>query len=72
MFAKYSEGFVIFPGGFGTLDELFEALTLVQTRKINRFPISLYNSTYWKGLLDWIVKRKSDDEGSPGCQPLAA
>lgn len=55
MFVKYSEGFVIFPGGFGTLDELFEALTLVQTRKISRFPIILYDSSYWKGLLDWIV-----------------
>src|SRR5262249_21732195 len=56
MFVKYSEGFVIFPGGFGTLDELFEALTLVQTRKINRFPIILYDSGYWKGLLDWVVQ----------------
>ena len=54
MFVKYSNGFVIFPGGFGTLDELFEALTLVQTRKVNRFPIVLYNSAYWQGLLDWI------------------
>ncbi|HMB08883.1 MAG TPA: TIGR00730 family Rossman fold protein [Isosphaeraceae bacterium] len=54
MFVKYSNGFVIFPGGFGTLDELFEALTLVQTRKISRFPIVLYESSYWKGLLDWI------------------
>ncbi len=54
MFVKYSNGFVIFPGGFGTLDELFEALTLVQTRKINRFPIVLFGSAYWKGLLDWI------------------
>jgi uncharacterized protein (TIGR00730 family) len=54
MFVKYANGFVIFPGGFGTLDELFEALTLVQTRKISRFPIVLYGSTYWKGLLDWI------------------
>ena len=54
MFVKYSSGFVIFPGGFGTLDELFEALTLVQTRKISRFPIVLYDSSYWKGLLDWI------------------
>jgi uncharacterized protein (TIGR00730 family) len=54
MFVKYSNGFVIFPGGFGTLDELFEALTLVQTRKINRFPIVLYDSSYWKGLLDWV------------------
>jgi len=54
MFVKYANGFVIFPGGFGTLDELFEALTLVQTRKISRFPIVLYSSAYWKGLLDWI------------------
>ena len=54
MFVKYSEGFVIFPGGFGTLDELFEALTLVQTRKIRQFPIVLFGSAYWKGLLDWI------------------
>jgi uncharacterized protein (TIGR00730 family) len=54
MFVKYSNGFAIFPGGFGTLDELFEALTLVQTRKISRFPIVLYDSSYWKGLLDWI------------------
>jgi uncharacterized protein (TIGR00730 family) len=56
MFVKYSDGFVIFPGGFGTLDEMFESLTLVQTRKINRFPIILYNSAYWSGLLDWVVK----------------
>ena len=54
MFVKYSDGFVIFPGGFGTLDELFEALTLVQTRKIHRFPIVLYGKEYWSGLLDWI------------------
>jgi len=54
MFVKYSEGFVIFPGGFGTLDELFEALTLVQTQKIHRFPIILYSSAYWAGLIDWI------------------
>jgi uncharacterized protein (TIGR00730 family) len=54
MFVKYANGFVIFPGGFGTLDELFEALTLVQTRKISRFPIVLYDSSYWSGLLDWI------------------
>jgi uncharacterized protein (TIGR00730 family) len=54
MFVKYSEGFVIFPGGFGTLDELFEALTLVQTHKIHRFPIVLYGRDYWRGLLDWV------------------
>jgi uncharacterized protein (TIGR00730 family) len=55
MFVKYSTGFVIFPGGFGTLDELFEALTLVQTRKINKCPIILYNRSYWHGLLSWIT-----------------
>ncbi|CAN5757592.1 TIGR00730 family Rossman fold protein [soil metagenome] len=54
MFVKYTDGFVIFPGGFGTLDELFEALTLVQTRKINRFPIVLYDSAYWSKMLEWI------------------
>ena len=54
MFVKFSNGFVIFPGGFGTLDELFESLTLVQTGKIRRFPIVLYGSSYWSGLLDWI------------------
>jgi uncharacterized protein (TIGR00730 family) len=55
MFVKYSSGFVIFPGGFGTLDELFESLTLVQTRKVSRFPIILYNRSYWRGLLDWVA-----------------
>jgi hypothetical protein len=54
MFVKYSLGFIIFPGGFGTLDELFEALTLIQTRKIRDFPIVLFGSDYWRGLLDWI------------------
>jgi len=54
MFVKYSTGFVIFPGGFGTMDELFEALTLVQTKKIERFPIVLYGKAYWQGLIDWM------------------
>ena len=54
MFVKYAVAYVIFPGGFGTLDELFEALTLVQTRKIRRFPIILYGSSYWKGMIDWV------------------
>jgi uncharacterized protein (TIGR00730 family) len=54
MFVKYSEAFIIFPGGFGTLDELFEALTLIQTRKIRDFPVVLFGSRYWAGLLDWI------------------
>lgn len=54
MFVKYSLGFVIFPGGFGTLDELFEALTLIQTRKIRNFPVILFDSRYWSGLLNWM------------------
>lgn len=54
MFVKYSLGFIIFPGGFGTLDELFEALTLIQTHKIRNFPVVLYGSDYWQGLLNWI------------------
>ena len=53
-FVKYSHGFVVFPGGFGTLDELFEALTLVQTQKVTRFPIVLVGVEYWRGLVDWI------------------
>jgi uncharacterized protein (TIGR00730 family) len=54
MFVKYSQGFIVMPGGFGTLDELFEAMTLIQTGKIGRFPIILYDSAFWNGLLDWI------------------
>ncbi len=54
MFVKYSQGFVVMPGGFGTLDELFEAITLIQTYKIEKFPIILVSTEFWKGLLDWI------------------
>ena len=54
MFVKYSLGFVIFPGGFGTFDELFEALTLIQTKKIRNFPVVLFGSNYWRGLLEWF------------------
>jgi uncharacterized protein (TIGR00730 family) len=54
MFIKYSQGFVVMPGGFGTLDELFEAITLIQTKKIGRFPIVLINSQFWTGLIEWI------------------
>lgn len=54
MFVKYSLAFVIFPGGFGTFDELFEALTLIQTKKIRNFPIVLFGTKYWKGMLDWL------------------
>ena len=54
MFVKYSNAFIIFPGGFGTLDELFEALTLIQTRKIHDFPVVLYGSSYWQPMMDWL------------------
>lgn len=54
MFVKYSQGFVVMPGGFGTLDELFEAITLIQTKKVAKFPIILVGTAFWSGLLDWI------------------
>jgi uncharacterized protein (TIGR00730 family) len=60
MFVKYSQGFVVMPGGFGTLDELFEALTLIQTEKIGSFPIVLVGSDFWKGLIDWLKERVMD------------
>lgn len=56
MFVKYSQGFVVMPGGFGTLDELFEAITLIQTHKIDTFPIILVGTEFWTGLVDWIKK----------------
>jgi uncharacterized protein (TIGR00730 family) len=54
MFVKYSQGFVVMPGGFGTLDELFEALTLIQTNKIEKFPIIMVGTEFWEGLMDWV------------------
>jgi len=57
MFVKAAEGFVIFPGGFGTLDELFESLTLIQTGKVLHFPVVLFDSDYWQGLLGWLRER---------------
>jgi uncharacterized protein (TIGR00730 family) len=54
MFVKYAQGFVVMPGGFGTLDELFEALTLVQTHKVTSFPVVLVDSEYWSGLINWL------------------
>ncbi len=66
MFVKYAQGFIVFPGGFGTLDEFFEAMTLIQTKKINKFPVVLIGSEYWGGLVDWIkgtmVKNKTISE----------
>ena len=60
MFVKYASGFIVLPGGFGTLDELFEAVTLVQTRKVTRFPIVLIGTSYWGGLLDWLRQTAAD------------
>jgi uncharacterized protein (TIGR00730 family) len=56
MFVKYAQGFVVMPGGFGTLDELFEALTLVQTQKVTKFPVVLFDRAYWSGLVDWLTR----------------
>ncbi len=66
MFVKYAQGFVVFPGGFGTIDELFEALTLVQTGKVTTFPIILFGSAYWSGLLEWLrTTMRADGKISP-------
>jgi uncharacterized protein (TIGR00730 family) len=62
MFVKYAQAFVLLPGGFGTLDEMFECLTLVQTKKIEKIPIILYGSEFWKGMLDWIGTTLRDKE----------
>ncbi len=67
MFVRYASGFVVFPGGFGTMDELWEALTLIQTGKITEFPVVLVGSSYWRGLLDWVGERMLDEGNiSPG------
>lgn len=71
MFAKYACGFIFFPGGYGTLDELFEALTMIQTGKIDRMPVVLFGSSYWKGLHDWIVRElRENGMISPGDEAL--
>jgi len=62
MFMKYSQGFIVLPGGFGTLDEMFEAITLIQTQKIARFPIILVKKNYWGGLIDWIKDRMIEEK----------
>jgi uncharacterized protein (TIGR00730 family) len=62
MFVKYAEAFVIFPGGFGTLDELFEALTLIQTGKVRHFPVVLYGNDYWDGMMKWIREKPLYEE----------
>ena len=70
MFVKYSQGFVVMPGGFGTMDELFEAITLIQTKKIGRFPIVLVNSKFWSGLLDWIKQTLLEENDNISPQDL--
>jgi uncharacterized protein (TIGR00730 family) len=66
MFMKYAQGFIVLPGGFGTFDELFEAITLIQTRKIGKFPIVLVGKKYWKGLIDWIKNTMLEEEHNIG------
>ena len=70
MFIKYSQGFVVLPGGFGTLDEFFEALTLIQTQKIGRFPIVLVGRKYWQGLYDWIKQTMGEKHGNVNAEDL--
>jgi len=64
MFVKYSQGFVVMPGGFGTLDELFEAITLIQTNKIELFPIILVGKEFWEGLFDWVKETLLKNHGN--------
>jgi hypothetical protein len=70
MFVKYAQGFIVLPGGVGTLDELFEAITLIQTQKIGKFPIVLVGKTYWEGLLDWIKETMLAIEGNISSEDL--
>ncbi|MBP0902272.1 TIGR00730 family Rossman fold protein [Mariniflexile gromovii] len=70
MFVKYSQGFVVMPGGFGTLDELFEAITLIQTHKIEKFPIILVGTKFWEGLLDWIKTTLLESFGNISAKDL--
>ena len=61
MFVKYATAFIVFPGGYGTLDELFEALTLIQTGKVKHFPVILFGSAYWAGLIDWLTRTVAEE-----------
>ena len=70
MFMKYSQGFIVLPGGFGTFDELFEALTLIQTEKIGKFPIILVGKKYWEGLISWIRNVMLDEEKNLSSEDL--
>ena len=70
MFVKYAQGFIVLPGGFGTLDELFEALTLIQTKKLGKFPVILVGTAYWTGLLDWIKSTLLEKENNISARDL--
>ena len=70
MFVKYSQGFIVMPGGFGTMDELFEAFTLIQTKIIGRFPIVLVGRAYWQGLIDWIKNVMLNEEHNINAEDL--
>ena len=70
MFMKYAQGFIVLPGGFGTFDELFEAMTLIQTKKIGRFPIILVGKKYWSGLLEWIKEQMLEEEKTISAEDL--
>jgi uncharacterized protein (TIGR00730 family) len=61
MFVKYATAFIVFPGGYGTLDELFEALTLIQTGKVKHFPVILFGKDYWSGLVDWLTRTVAEE-----------
>ena len=70
MFVRYAQGFIVMPGGFGTLDELFEALTLIQTNKVEMFPIILVGSEYWKGLIKWIKNTLLEENSNVSSKDL--
>lgn len=70
MFMKYAQGFIVLPGGFGTFDELFEAITLIQTKKIGRFPIIMVGKDYWAGLIDWIKRTMLEEESNISLKDL--
>ncbi len=71
MFIKYAQGFVVLPGGFGTLDELFEAITLIQTHKIGKFPIILVSKKYWTGLFEWVKETMLEEEHNVSVEDLS-
>lgn len=70
MFVKYAQGFIVLPGGFGTLDELFEAITLIQTKKIGRFPIILVGSEFWSGMMDWVKATLLEEHATISAEDL--